>query len=114
MAASVPWSVSAVDPEAWATARDAARRSGLSVGEWLESAIRDSAHETVRVQRPPSQGPSRAIEQRLEDLAERLDHFAQRPEQPAPPGRGNQSELALFASIDALNDRVDALTRDMR
>jgi localization factor PodJL len=113
MAASVPWSVSAVDPEAWATARDAARRSGLSVGEWLESAIRDSAHETIRVQRPPSHDPSRAMEQRLEDLAERLDQFAQRSEQPPPPSRGNQSELALFASIDALNDRVDALTRDM-
>jgi localization factor PodJL len=114
MAASVPWSVSAVDPEAWATARDAARRSGLSVGEWLESAIRDSAHETVRAHHAPSHAPSRAVEQRLEDLAERLDHFAQRSEQPFPPTRNNQSELALFASIDALNDRVDALTRDMR
>jgi localization factor PodJL len=114
MAASVPWSVSAVDPEAWATARDAARRAGVSVGEWLESAIRDSAHEPARPHRGSSYDPSKAIEQRLDDLAERLDHFARRAPEPVAPTRNAQSELALFASIDALNDRIDDLMRDVR
>ena len=113
MAASVPWSVSAVDPEAWATARDAARRSGLSVGEWLESAIRESANEPVRPHRG-SHDSAKAIEQRLDDLGDRLDHFARRAGEPPQPSRGTHSELALFASVDALNDRIDSLTRDMR
>jgi localization factor PodJL len=114
MAASVPWSVSAVDPEAWATARDAARRSGLSVGEWLEGAIRESANEPGRPSRTPVHDPSRAFEQRLDDLAERLDHFARRMPEPAAPAQRPQGELALFASIDALNDRIDDLARDVR
>jgi localization factor PodJL len=113
MAASVPWSVSAVDPEAWATARDAARRSGLSVGEWLESAIRESANEPVRPHRG-SYDSAKAIEQRLDDLGERLDHFARRAGEAPQPSRGTHGELALFASVDALNDRIDSLTRDMR
>ncbi|MEX2128218.1 MAG: hypothetical protein WD871_08245 [Xanthobacteraceae bacterium] len=115
MTASVPWSVSAVDPEAWATARDAARRSGLSVGEWLESAIRDSAHERGRPPRAPVRAATDAIEQRLDDLAERLDNFTRKAQEPAQaPARNGRSEQALLDSIETLNDRIDGLVRDMR
>ena len=38
----VPWHVKGVHPEAREVARDAARRSGLSVGEWLNSLIIDA------------------------------------------------------------------------
>ena len=80
----------------------------------MESAIRDSAHETARTQRAAPSDSSRRIEQRLEELAERFDQFSQLPEQPSPPiSRGGNSDLALFASIDALNDRVDALMREV-
>src|ERR1700730_17660016 len=68
MSASVPWSVNAVEPEA--AAREAARRSGMSVGEWLEAAIRENAEDT-RVRR----GRRRAApppDDRLEDIAEEL------------------------------------------
>src|SRR6516165_5835350 len=42
----VPWHVKGVRPEVREVARDAARRSGLSVGEWLNSLIVDAAaHE---------------------------------------------------------------------
>ncbi|MEX2016512.1 MAG: hypothetical protein WD873_07705, partial [Candidatus Hydrogenedentales bacterium] len=84
MTGSVPWSVNAVDPDAWADARDAARRSGQSVGEWLESAIRQAA-----IDRQPARGPIRAvpdaIEQRFDDIAERLEHFSRQAREPAPP-----------------------------
>ena len=43
MSAGVPWSVNAVDPDTWEAAREAARRDGMSVGEWLEAAIRENA-----------------------------------------------------------------------
>ncbi len=39
----VPWHVKGVHPDAREVARDAARRSGLSVGEWLNSLIIDAA-----------------------------------------------------------------------
>ena len=42
MRSGVPWQVQ-VRPEARETAREAARRSGMSVSEWLDSLIIDSA-----------------------------------------------------------------------
>ena len=42
MKSGVPWQVQ-VRPEARETAREAARRSGMSVSEWLDSLIIDSA-----------------------------------------------------------------------
>ncbi len=59
MTASVPWSVNAVEPDTWATAREAARRSGVSVGEWLEAAIRETAGErdAARGRGTPPPGP---------------------------------------------------------
>src|SRR5215831_17853691 len=48
MKSGVPWQVKGVGRHAQETAREAARRSGLSVGEWLDSVILDSAlHEGV-------------------------------------------------------------------
>ena len=38
-----PWQVKGIDPEARETAREAARRSGVSVGRWLNSVILDQA-----------------------------------------------------------------------
>jgi len=39
----MPWHVKGIDPEAREVARDAARRSGLSVGRWLNSLIINAA-----------------------------------------------------------------------
>ncbi len=46
----VPWHVKGIHPDAREVARDAARRSGLSVGEWLNSLIIDATAD----QRPAS------------------------------------------------------------
>jgi localization factor PodJL len=89
----VPWSINAVDPEAWADARDAARRSGLSVGEWLETAIRDAAND---------RGAPRRRER----------EFMRQPE--SAPARPSRSEAALLASIDTLTERIDAVVREIR
>jgi localization factor PodJL len=113
MTGSVPWSVNAVDPDAWADARDAARRSGQSVGEWLESAIRDAAVDRKPAPRGPVRTTPDAIEQRLDDIAERLEHFSRQAREPAP-ARNGRAEAALMASIEGLNERIDALSREVR
>ncbi len=37
--ASAPWSVKGIDPKAREVAKDLARRSGMTLGEWLNRAI---------------------------------------------------------------------------
>ena len=115
MSASVPWSVNAVDPEAWANARDAARRSGQSVGEWLENAIRDAANDRARPQRLAPRNTPDALERQLDDINERLDQFSRQIDAPAADrARSGRADSALFDSIEALNQRIDGLARDMR
>ena len=41
----VPWSVKGIRPEARETAREAARRSGMSLGDWLNSVIIQQAEQ---------------------------------------------------------------------
>ena len=44
----VPWSVKGIRPQARETAKEAARRSGMSLGEWLNSVvIRQAAEQGV-------------------------------------------------------------------
>ncbi len=43
-----PWSVKGVDPEAREAAKLAARRAGLSLGQWLSHVIRRAATEQLR------------------------------------------------------------------
>jgi localization factor PodJL len=53
MKSGVPWQVKGVRPQARETAREAARRSGMSVGEWLDNVILDQAlHEGIEPRDP--------------------------------------------------------------
>ena len=45
MKLGVPWSVKGIRPEARETAREAARRSGMSLGDWLNTMILQQAEE---------------------------------------------------------------------
>jgi localization factor PodJL len=114
MTASVPWSVNAVEPDTWATAREAARRSGLSVGEWLEAAIRETASEPNSARAPAHRHPgSDRLEQRLEDISERLDHFMQHEPRARSDKRGGREESVLH-SLDTLTQRIETLIGDIR
>ena len=112
MTAGVPWSVSAVDPDTWDAAREAARRAGLSVGEWLQLAIRENSRG-ARDGRNPATG----FDHRLDDLADQINLIARRNaefQRPAPPVpvRDPGSEK-VAASLDALTDRIDELLHGM-
>ncbi len=112
MSAGVPWSVSAVDQDTWDTAREAARREGLSVGEWLEAAIR----ENTRGGHGRGRNPATNFDHRLDDLAEQINMLARRnaqarpqPQfQPEPPQRGKGNDQ-IAASLDSLTERIDLM-----
>jgi localization factor PodJL len=68
---AVPWSVKGVDFDAREAAQAAARRSGVSVGEWLNSVIADRAAEQ-------NIAPSELdAEERLEAVTARLQRMSQ-------------------------------------
>lgn len=45
MSATAPWSVKGIDPKAREIAKDLARRSGMTLGEWLNSMIMDEPED---------------------------------------------------------------------
>ncbi|MBX3549204.1 MAG: SEL1-like repeat protein [Xanthobacteraceae bacterium] len=107
MSAGVPWSVSAVDPDTWDAAREAARRAGLSVGEWLEAAIRENA----RGGHGRGRNPATNFDQRLDDLAEQINMLARRNVhvRPDPQPQRESGNEQITASIDALTDRIEQM-----
>lgn len=116
MSAGVPWSVSAVDQDTWDAAREAARREGLSVGEWLEAAIRENA----RGGHGRGRNPATNFDHRLDDLAEQINLLARRNAQirpqpqfhAEPPLRGKGND-PIAASLDSLTERIDLMLTSM-
>src|SRR3954464_9620874 len=47
MTAAAPWSVKGIDPKAREVAKDLARRSGMTLGEWLNTMIMDDEDDGV-------------------------------------------------------------------
>jgi localization factor PodJL len=91
MKPGAPWQVSGVGCEARQTAREAARRAGMSIGEWLDSIILESAEaDDVESGRPGE----REYSSYDQDFAGRADE--------ARPSRGRHAEydhrLALRAA----------------
>src|ERR1700709_2311298 len=64
MRAELPWNVAGIPPEAREAARAAARREGLSVGEWLTRRIlrsfSDLGEEAAQIYRSSYGGPAPA------------------------------------------------------
>jgi len=97
----VPWHVKGVGPDAREVARDAARRSGVSVGEWLNALIIDAAanaEPAAENREPPITAarpvvpPPRDLATRyasmgpeIEDLKRRVGHRPQFPSQASRP-----------------------------
>jgi localization factor PodJL len=91
MKPGIPWSVKGIEPDAREAAKNAARRSGMTLGEWLNAAIVEQAEPEAlsQHQTPPAAVPKQTrskisthpIERaatRLEDIAEQLSRIAQR------------------------------------
>ena len=120
---SVPWHVKGVAPAARETAQEAARRSGLSVGEWLNTTIlgasgpsRPGALRAAAVderarerQGRPDPGLS-ALNDRLDILTRQIDRLVNS----APRNGGDGIPNQLATAISRLDQRLDQLIRDGR
>jgi localization factor PodJL len=122
---AVPWSVKGIRPEARETAKEAARRSGMPLGEWLNSVIlqqadEDGAHGSSYRDDDDSYGDELAgVHQRLDDITRRIEQFSRGPAAYAPkagraePARDAQSrETAQLAQLIArLDQRIEQIAQ---
>ena len=116
-----PWSAKEIPPQARATAEEAARRAGMSLGDWLNSVITQQAAH-AGVQSPPvtdddfHRGHLAAVNDRIDDLARRIEQLARigpaayapkrirdaadRPTDELPPPRPEMPSVPVPPSID--------------
>ena len=100
MSAAAPWSVKGIDPKAREVAKDLARRSGLTLGEWLNSMIMEEEDDDGVVplaRRPyvPEPYERRSRSRRLDDAY----------------GASEDVFHRLSASVDAIAARLEAAER---
>ncbi len=124
MVTQSPWSVKGVDPEAREAAKIAARRAGLTVGQWLNQTIRTAAAEQLIGQKPaaprhtPNPDPQPAPGYAAPGYA--APGYAAPPPPPYPPQQpyGQYAPQpganppaptleAIFDSIQKLNKRLE-------
>ena len=91
-----PWSERGIRPEARETAKEAARRSGMSLGDWLNSVILQQAAVNSAPAPSRANGES-AVHQRLDDLTHRIEQFTRSgPAAYAPRhGRNDFSRVSM-------------------
>ena len=117
----VPWSVKGIWPEARETAKEAARRSGMSLGEWLNSVILHKAAEDG------VQSPSLAyddddaggdklstVHQRLDDLTRRIEQFTRTGPAVYAPKRSRNDGDQIAELIGRLDRRLDQFVNSSR
>jgi localization factor PodJL len=107
------WSVKGIRPEARETAREAARRSGMSLGDWLNSVILDNAAPQEDEDHYDEGGDPVAA--KLDTLSRRIDQLTRRgPEAYAPPHHRQQYAAApTFAPPSNLTNRLDSAVAEI-
>lgn len=95
-------------PQARQAARAAARRSGMSMADWLDSIVLDAAddYEDDDWQEAPGSSENE-LRERLAGLAERLDRLTQQAGATAIP-----ADRLGRSDVQAILDRIDAAMRD--
>lgn len=114
MKPGIPWSVKGIEPETREAAKEAARRSGMTLGEWLNSKILDSAEEAeslpaARHYRPTPARAETSI--RLEDIAEQLSRIARREQNTAPASYVSETRLEDEENLAKILNRIESNER---
>ena len=121
MTAGAPWSVKGIDPKAREIAKDLARRSGMTLGEWLNQVILDDEAPLEDAPRYPTFGRhaiptprryeayARPVDDafRVSDALERLSARIEAAEQRAGEAIGGIDE-----AVAHLLGRLDLMERD--
>ncbi len=94
MSANAPWSVKGIDPKAREIAKDLARRSGMTLGEWLNQMIMDDGA-------PDEASPARPAALSSPAAASAYERF----EAPEHPG---DDVLRASQALDRLSARIEA------
>ena len=143
MKPGIPWSVKGIEPEAREAAKHAARRAGMTLGEWLNTVILDQnepgspepvaapapvpaappaaemPHRPQASAPPPRPEPQRSAARaddttlRLEDIAQQLAQLAQRERQSAAI-TPLEAPRAPAADEEALNRILDRIDHNER
>ena len=106
MNSRVSWSVDGIDPSVRERAEAAARRAGMSLNDWLNSTIGDSAPPNFRNGEPRQFSPSRDvadIHQRLDSITRQIDQISK----PMPRGDAAREQGVAGQLNDAIS-RLDA------
>lgn len=98
MTSGAPWSVKGIDPKAREIAKDLARRSGMTLGEWLNHVIYDDNAET------PAGAPSRR--------AAAVGQERPASENRAPRRVGGDDLQQVLSALESLSERFDASAQE--
>jgi localization factor PodJL len=116
MNSRVSWSVEGIDPSVRERAEAAARRAGMSLNDWLNSTIGESAPPNFRnaPDRPPVM-PSQEtrdvadIHQRLDSITRQIEQISRpAPRNEAPRGEAVRSEPGVARQLNDAISRLDA------
>lgn len=100
MSGAAPWSVKGIEPRAREVAKDLARRSGMTLGEWLNQMIMEGDEEDGYVPLP-----------RRAHAAESIDRRTRRRRLDDVYARGDDQLERALAAVDALTERMEAAER---
>ncbi|WP_354068528.1 peptidoglycan-binding protein [Caulobacter sp. 1776] len=99
MTAASPWSVKGIDPKAREVAKDLARRSGMTLGEWLNRMIIEGDGQGSEQNANSDSAPSRAYLEIVKDDAPPRIEIAEHP----------ADEVGRVAiALDRLTQRIEA------
>jgi localization factor PodJL len=101
-AAAAPWSVKGIEPKAREIAKDLARRSGMTLGEWLNTIIMEDGDDDEGGFTPLS---------RRAHAADSIDRRSRSRRVEDAYGAGDDQLQRLGASIDAIAARLEAAER---
>ena len=104
MSAAAPWSVKGIDPKAREVAKDLARRSGMTLGEWLNTMIMDDEEEAAS----PTLAPRRSS---VSDIFEPRRRQRRYEDAYGDHGGSDETLQRVAASVDAIAARLEAAER---
>jgi localization factor PodJL len=108
----VPWSVKGIRPEARETAKEAARRSGMSLADWLNSVIIHQAEQEgidpdALAQDDDDGDDLASVHQRLDAISRRIEKVARTGPAAYAPRRSHNEPDQLAELVHRLDRRLD-------